>query len=149
MEEYGVTTLTVEEEIFKVRFPKALGRIKVLVEKISDKLKDMLGLQHLHQRKKDIVAEPQTVKSVIKKTKLDLLIYIAAFVGPLVLLPQVLNIYTTRETSGLFLPTWIMLGILNFVWILYGRAHGEKPIVITNVALMVLNFSVAAGILFF
>jgi uncharacterized protein with PQ loop repeat len=109
----------------------------------------MLGLWHLHQRKKDIEAKPQTVKTVIRRTKIDLLIYIAAFVGPLVLLPQVFNIYSTHETSGLFLPTWAMFGALNFLWILYGRAHGEKPIVITNVALMVLNFSVVIGILLF
>ncbi|OGC88374.1 hypothetical protein A2419_00500 [Candidatus Adlerbacteria bacterium RIFOXYC1_FULL_48_26] len=80
---------------------------------------------------------------------MDLLIYIAAFVGPLALLPQVINVYATRDTSGLFLPTWCMFGVLNFLWILYGRVHKEKPIVITNTALMVLNFSVAAGIVLF
>jgi uncharacterized protein with PQ loop repeat len=109
----------------------------------------MLGLRHLSQQKKNIETKPQTVKTVIRKTKLELLIYVAAFVGPLVLLPQVLNIYTTRETSGLFLPTWIMFGVLNFIWILYGRAHGEKPIIIANTALMVLNFSTAMGIVLF
>lgn len=109
----------------------------------------MLGLRHLHQRKKNIESGPQTIKSVIHKTKIDLLIYIAAFVGPLVLLPQVVSIYVTRDTSGLFFPTWVMLGVLNLLWISYGRAHDERPIVITNAALMVINFSIAAGILFF
>lgn len=109
----------------------------------------MLGLHHLHQRRKRIAEGPPTVRSVLYKAKIDLLIYIAAFVGPLVLLPQVLTVYATHDTSGLFLPTWCMLGALNFLWILYGRAHNEKPIVITNSALMVLNFSIAAGIVLF
>lgn len=109
----------------------------------------MLGLWHLHQRKKEIEAKQETIKSAVDKTKLDLLIYIAAFVGPLVLLPQVFTIYSTHETAGLFLPTWGMLGMLNFLWILYGRAHGEKPIMITNAALMVLNIFVVVGILLF
>ena len=109
----------------------------------------MFGLYHLYRRRKDIEAGPQTVKSVIKKTKLEILIYIAALAGPLVLLPQVLNIYSTREASGLFLPTWAMLGLLNILWILYGRAHRETPIVIANTAFMLLNFSIVVGILFY
>lgn len=109
----------------------------------------MLGLRHLHQRRKRIAEGSPTVKSALNKAKIDLLIYIAAFVGPLALLPQVLNVYVTRDASGLFLPTWFMFGALNFLWILYGRVHREKPIVITNSALMVLNFSVAIGILLF
>lgn len=109
----------------------------------------MLGLRHLHQRRKKIEAEPRTVKSTISKAKIDFLIYIAAFVGPLVLLPQVFTLFVTQETAGLFLPTWAMLGLLNGLWILYGRVHRERPIVITNAALMVLNFSMVVGILLF
>lgn len=109
----------------------------------------MLGLRHLHQRKKNIEKGPQTVRAVIVKTKLDLLIYVAAFVGPLALLPQVFNLYATHQTAGLFLPTWAMLGVLNGIWIWYGRVHRARPIVITNTALMLLNFSVALGILWF
>lgn len=109
----------------------------------------MLGMRHLHERRKKAAEEPLTVRSALTKTKIDLLIYVAAFVGPLALLPQVLNVYATRDASGLFLPTWCMFGVLNVVWILYGHLHKETPIVITNVALMVLNFSTVAGILFF
>jgi len=109
----------------------------------------MLGLRHLHRRRKNIDKGPQTVKSAVKKTKLDLLIYIAACVGPLVLLPQAVALYTTHQTAGLYLPTWGMLGVLNCIWILYGRVHREWPIVITNAALMLLNFSVALGIMLF
>lgn len=110
----------------------------------------MLGLQHLYQRKKNIESSrPQTVRAVIEKTKLDILIYVAAVLGPLALLPQVLSLFTTRDASGLFLPTWLMFGALNFLWILYGRAHGAAPIVIANTAFMILNFLVVVGIVLY
>ncbi len=109
----------------------------------------MLGLRHLHQRKKKLKKEASTVKSVARLTALDVLIYLAAVAAPLALLPQALKLYTTHDAAGLALPTWVILGVLNLLWLVYGYKHRENPIMITNVALMILNFSIAMGIVLY
>jgi uncharacterized protein with PQ loop repeat len=109
----------------------------------------MLGLRHLYQRKKRLSGEEQTVKTVVQMSGLDLLIYFAAIAGPLALLPQVFKLYTSHDAAGLALPTWLMFGALNSLWIFYGYKHKEKPIVITNSMLLVLNFTIVFGILLF
>lgn len=109
----------------------------------------MLGLKHLHDRKRGLAQEPRTLRTVFRGAGIDLLIYLAAIVGPLALLPQVLQLYATRDASSLALSTWVMFGLMNVVWISYGLKHKERPIVLTNSALVILNSLVALGILLY
>ena len=97
-----------------------------------------LGLRHWSRRKK-----------AGYKHVLDILIYPAAIAGPLALLPQAVQLYTTHDASGLSLATWAVLVCLNLLWLLYGLVHREYPIVLTNAALAVLNFAVVWGILLY
>lgn len=109
----------------------------------------MLEMRHLARRKKKIKKETQTVRSAVKLAWLDVLIYFASVMGPLATLPQVLQLYITHDARGLSLLSWCMYGLLNLVWIFYGYKHREKPIVITNIAMLCLNVLVAAGIFYF
>lgn len=109
----------------------------------------MLGLRHLTLRKKKVKDETPTVRTVVKLAWLDMLIYSASIVGPLATIPQVLQLYTTRQAAGLALLSWVTYTILNMVWIFYGYKHHEKPIVLTNIALVVLNSTVVVGIILF
>lgn len=83
------------------------------------------------------------------KSALDLLIYPVAIAAPLALLPQVLHVFNTQDVGSLALPTWLILGILNVVWVFYGSVHKERPIVLTNAILALLNFAVVVGILLY
>lgn len=83
------------------------------------------------------------------KTAFDVLIYPIAILAPLALLPQVMLLYATRDASGLSLPTWVLLACINVIWIGYGVVHKEKPVVVNSLILVVLNSSVAVGILLF
>lgn len=83
------------------------------------------------------------------KTALDIIIYPVAVLAPVALLPQVVQLYVTKDASSLALPTWLVLGLLNLVWFYYGLVHKERPIIITNAMLAVLNFAVVVGILLY
>jgi uncharacterized protein with PQ loop repeat len=83
------------------------------------------------------------------KEALDVFIYPVAVFGPLALLPQVFTLYTSQSAGTLSLPTWLMLGLLNLAWLLYGAVHREWPIIVTNLALAFLNFAVVFGILLY
>jgi uncharacterized protein with PQ loop repeat len=85
----------------------------------------------------------------VLKNALDLLIYPVAIAAPLALFPQVLQVYQTKDASSLALPTWLILGLLNIIWVFYGVVHKESPIVLTNAILALLNFAVVAGIVLY
>ena len=107
-----------------------------------------LGVRHVTRRKKARLKGFPTRESVLKNA-LDILIYPVAIGAPLALLPQVIKLYTTQDPSGLALSTWLILALLNLVWLLYGRVHREHPIVLTNLMLGALNFAIVFGILLF
>lgn len=108
----------------------------------------MLGLWHFRRRSSPPESGFPTKRSVAK-IALDLLIYPAAIAAPLALLPQALALYETHDAAGLVLSTWVVLGLLNVLWLVYGWVHGERPIMLTNAALMVLNFAIALGVLLY
>jgi len=80
------------------------------------------------------------------KRALDRAMYFVAVITPLVLLPQVLQVFTTKDAGGLSLQTWFLLGCINILWMLYGLVHREPPIYIANFLVGILNFAVVYGI---
>lgn len=107
------------------------------------------GFHHLHARKriyKNLETFPS--RSLLKRL-FDYIMYAAAIAAPLALLPQVIELYSTKDAGVLSLPTWALLGLLNCLWLFYGILHREPPIIITNIALAAINFIIVAGILLY
>jgi uncharacterized protein with PQ loop repeat len=97
------------------------------------------GLHHAGKRR----------KSKQPLSYLDYLIYVAAVGAPVALLPQVMQVFATHDVASLSLPTWALLALFNVLWIIYGIAHRDAPIYLTNFLLAMLNFAVVAGILMY
>ncbi|OGC86804.1 hypothetical protein A3D70_00040 [Candidatus Adlerbacteria bacterium RIFCSPHIGHO2_02_FULL_54_18] len=107
------------------------------------------GLHHLYTRKRvSKKLEPYPSRSALKRL-LDRIMYAVAVVAPLALVPQTVQLYTLKNADGLALSTWAILTAVNCMWALYGLVHREMPIIITNVALIVLNCSIVVGILLY
>lgn len=108
----------------------------------------MFGLHHFQKRRREDERGFPTRRSVAK-VALDLLIYPAAIISPLAQLPQVYALFSSYDANGLALSTWVTWGLLNLLWITYGRVHREPPIVLTNSALFMLNVTMVVGILLY
>jgi len=93
------------------------------------------GLHHLSKRSRKMT-----------RSWFDYFMYAIAMATPLVLLPQVLQLFTNKTVAGLSIETWFLLGCLNFFWILYGLVHREPPIYIGNFLVGILNFTIVYGI---
>jgi len=109
----------------------------------------MLGLHHLLLRKRvsqNIETYPHPVPW---KRVFDRAMYGIGILAPVALVPQAFELYTSHDASGLSLPTWVVLGIINFLWSIYGTLHKEPPIAIANVFMGLLNLSVAVGIILY
>jgi MtN3 and saliva related transmembrane protein len=104
------------------------------------------GLHHLTTRErvyKNLEPYPHPDKA---KRIYDEVIYLVGIVSPFVILPQAINVWVYRQTEGISIITWALLGVASSMWLVYGIIHKEKPIIVTNVLLMLFNFSIALGV---
>ena len=81
------------------------------------------------------------------KRQLDRLIYVVAFVGPVMTIPQVLKIWVERTAAGVSLLAWSTYAVTSVVWLLYGLAHKEKPILYSSIFWILLSVLIVLGIL--
>ncbi len=102
-------------------------------------------MRHLHLRKRITKnLEPYPARSAWKRL-LDKLIFIAGVVGPILSIPQVILIYSNKDASDISAVSWFGWAALNIVWILYGLAHREPPIVMTYSFWFIVNLTIAFG----
>ena len=80
---------------------------------------------------------------------IDELIYIVAFIGPLMTIPQVTTIWLERKVEGISIITWSSYGVLAIFWISYGLIHKERPIILANFLFLFVNTTIVIGVLIF
>ena len=107
------------------------------------------GFHHLHKRKrihqnKEKYPSPDKFKRI-----LDNMAYIAAILGPLIIVPQLWKIWNSQDVSGVSILTWVGYMFGGTFWFIYGVAHKEKPIMIMNLLWFLLSLSIVIGILRF
>lgn len=105
-----------------------------------------LGTSHLHLRKRMYENLEPYPHPIPFKRYFDGLMYVVGSLAPLALLPQVVHLYAHKDAAGLSISTWIMLGMINSLWVVYGAIHRERPIFIANLGMTILNFSIVVGI---
>jgi uncharacterized protein with PQ loop repeat len=108
-----------------------------------------VSFHHVHIRKRIYKNLEKYPNPRFFKRVLDYVMYFVAVAAPLALLPQVLQLFETRDVSSLSLPTWTLLCCINLVWTLYGLVHKEVPITIANGLMAILNGTVVYGILLY
>lgn len=75
--------------------------------------------------------------------------YAVGIGAPLALVPQILQIYTTKSGAGLSLSTWLLLAVFNILWATYGALHKDTHIFFANVFMALFNSIIIAGILLY
>ncbi|MBN2101492.1 MAG: hypothetical protein JW716_01310 [Candidatus Aenigmarchaeota archaeon] len=107
------------------------------------------GLHHLNIRKRihswhDPYPHPD--KAI---RALDKIVVTGALLGPLVNIPQLLQIYTTQNAGGLSLFTWSSYIFFNIIWLIYGVIHKSRLILVCYSMWAVMNAITVIGILLF
>lgn len=101
----------------------------------------MLVLNHIHKRK-------QKNKKISNAHKmLDQLIYLFAIIGPLMTIPQIMNIWVDRTSGGVSLISWASYLFIDFIWLYYGLVHRDKAILFANTLWIIVNSMVVIGLL--
>lgn len=103
------------------------------------------GLHHFHKRKR-VFQKHEKYPSINKQKRiLDSLIYIIVFLGPVVTLPQIVNIWVEKNASGVSAVSWGSYSMISVFWLLYGIAHKEKPIIVSSCIWIVIHSIIATG----
>ncbi|MDO8525443.1 MAG: SemiSWEET transporter [Candidatus Omnitrophota bacterium] len=59
-------------------------------------------------------------------------------------IPQVIKIYRTKDAGDLSIATFTIFSCGVFLWLLYGIAAGEWPIILANGVTLILIFLIIA-----
>lgn len=78
---------------------------------------------------------------------MDRMAYLMGIVTVLVNIPQLVAIWTSPDTQGVSLISWIGFFLGSCFWVIYGLLHKERPIIVMNAALMVVQGCIVIGIL--
>lgn len=82
-----------------------------------------------------------------KQVFFDKFMYFIAFLGPFMIIPQIIQVWMYKQTQGVSLVTWAAFAFISTCWVVYGYIHEEKPIILTNFLLAIANFAVVVGVL--
>jgi MtN3 and saliva related transmembrane protein len=73
---------------------------------------------------------------------IDLVGYIAATLTTAAFLPQVLQVWKSKSTKDLALPTLLSFIAGVSMWLIYGLLVRSAPIIIANIVTLVLNLAI-------
>ena len=105
------------------------------------------GLHHVQLRRRARRGlEPYPARTAGKRL-LDQVMFVVAFSTPLILLPQVAQVFTEQSVEGLSLFTWVALTVVNALWVVYGFVHKAQPVLVANILIGILNLAIVIGIL--
>src|SRR3989338_2144994 len=86
------------------------------------------GLHHYHKHR----LAPANPDGDPWKRRMDHFIYVVIFLGPLMTIPQIYNIWVVRSVAGVSILSWASYLLISLVWLAYGRLHREKAIIVSN-----------------
>ena len=108
----------------------------------------MLFHQHLRKRRSQKGVEPYPARNPWLRL-LDRVIFVVGVAGPIATIPQIVNIYGSHSAGNVSALTFGFYALFNTVWILYGLAHREPPIIVTYCLWFVVNIIVCIGALMY
>jgi uncharacterized protein with PQ loop repeat len=108
-----------------------------------------LGFDHLNLRKRMYENLEPYPHPNHGKRNYDKFMIVVGSLAPLAVLPQVIQLYVHHDASGLSMLTWSLLASINALWAVYGIIHKERPLIIANTGLAILDFLIVAGILLY
>ena len=73
---------------------------------------------------------------------LDILGLVATAFTTSSFIPQVWTTWRSKDVSGISLPTYLILTIGLFLWLVYGILKGDMPLMVANAVMVVLTAAI-------
>jgi uncharacterized protein with PQ loop repeat len=95
---------------------------------------------HHHKRK-----HHTTNQSAITRF-IDHSAYLMGAITIAVNVPQLISVWTAPSTAGVSLVSWIGFLLGSVFWLIYGLLHREKPIIVINGGLIIIQGLIVLGL---
>lgn len=104
---------------------------------------------HAHIRKRMYKHLEEYPHPNLFKRFLDKSIFIIGVLGPIMTIPQVVQIWFAQNAAGVSLLSWISYFVFAGFWLTYGIVHKEEPIILSNVLALLVNGVVVVGVVLY
>lgn len=91
----------------------------------------------------------QHLKHKKKMTPIDKLMYFASFAYPFTALPQIVQVYTSKDVTSLSLISFGLYVIFGSIFLAYAISKKLKPLVIEGALWLIIYIAMLFGILLF
>ncbi|MBC7512786.1 hypothetical protein H7142_03980 [Candidatus Saccharibacteria bacterium] len=91
----------------------------------------------------------QHIKSKKKMTAIDKLMYFASFAYPFTALPQIIQVYTSKDVTSLSLISFALYVIFGSIFLAYAINKRLQPLVIEGALWLIIYVAMLFGILLF
>lgn len=81
------------------------------------------------------------------RTFMEKAIYPIGLVGPVITIPQLIQVWMTQDAGGLSLVTWSTWILIGVFWLLYGLSKNDRALVYSYMAWITVEGGVIVGIL--
>jgi len=108
-----------------------------------------MSLIHINKRKrfhKDLEPYPHPIKW---KRYLDKLIYVAGILGPILTIPQIFILFSTKSAEGISLISWASYLIGSIVFFFYAIVHKTKPLILIYCFWIFVHIIMVIGIILY
>lgn len=107
------------------------------------------ALHHISKRKRVLKKLEEYPSKRFWIRFLDRILIIIAVVGPLMSLPQLLEVYMNQNADNISFLSWSSWAFFNLIWLIYGIVHKERPIIITYTLWFIVNAMMAISVIIF
>lgn len=80
---------------------------------------------------------------------IDRVMMVASIIHPLTTIPQVYEIFSTQNASGVSLLTWLGFMAIGVIFLTYGIAHRLTPFIVNQVIWFALDLLIIIGIILY
>jgi len=114
----------------------------------QDNLQTNEALQNVTTSGDNSVSKADSKKSK-KLMYFEMFVMVIAIVGPLTNLPQLFQIISSKSAGGVSLISWSLFALISAIWMIYGLTKKDNILILTNIALIVVQGSIAISILIY
>ena len=101
---------------------------------------------HIKEKEKKYFEKIHSKKGMKQYDRFMIFIGIAS---PLMTIPQILEIWLNKDAGRVSLITWSIYILSAICWLIYGIIHKSKPLIITEIAWIIVESIVLAGIIIY
>lgn len=84
-----------------------------------------------------------------EKKFIDKAAYFVGIMFPIFTIPQVYQLYTSKEATGISLLTWVAYSVLTVMFLIYALVDKIKPLIIAELVWIFIDVLMVIGIIIY